>query len=87
MVRKKYELEILFPARNEIKEIASLHLELVGPTSARKITNKIKTSLEHLRLNPHKFVRKVLCIKGFSAFYGVVVMLNCKGLAMCYFFA
>jgi plasmid stabilization system protein ParE len=53
VAKKKYDLEILAPARNEILEIARLHMELVGPESARKITAKIKDSLEHLRTHPH----------------------------------
>jgi plasmid stabilization system protein ParE len=52
VARKKYKLEILPPARDEILEIARLHLELVGPESARKITARIRESLEHLRTQP-----------------------------------
>ena len=52
MAQKKTGLEILAPARNEIHEIARLHLELVGPVSARKITAKIKDSLSRLRIFP-----------------------------------
>ena len=52
MAQKKHNLEILAPARNEIHEIARLHLALVGPVSARKITDKIKDSLAHLRTYP-----------------------------------
>ena len=50
---KRYKLEILAPARSEMHEIARLHLELVGPTSARKITDKIKRSLGNLATHPH----------------------------------
>ena len=52
MAQKKYKLEILAPARSEILEIARLHLELVGPVSARKITDRIKESLGRLRAHP-----------------------------------
>jgi len=52
-VVKKYKLEILAPARSEMHEIARLHLELVGPVSARMITDKIKHSLENLTTHPH----------------------------------
>ena len=52
-MEKKYNLEILAPARSEMHEIARLHLELVGPASARKITDKIKRSLENLTTHPH----------------------------------
>jgi len=50
---KRYKLEILAPARSEIHEIARLHLELAGPASARKITDKIKHSLGNLATHPH----------------------------------
>ena len=52
MAQKKYNLEILSPARDEILEIAQLCYALVGPESARKITAKIKDSLDHLRTHP-----------------------------------
>jgi len=35
---KKYELELLTPAQRELEEIGRVHLEIVGPLSARKIT-------------------------------------------------
>jgi plasmid stabilization system protein ParE len=47
-----YKLEILASAREEILDIAQLHLELGGSASTRKITAKIKESLEHLRTHP-----------------------------------
>lgn len=52
MVKKKYELKILAPAREEIIEIARIYKGLVGSNSAEKITNSIKKSLEHLRSHP-----------------------------------
>jgi len=52
-VAKKFKLELLAPARSEMHEIARLHLELVGPASARKITDKIKHSLGNLTTHPH----------------------------------
>ena len=52
MEQKKYRLEILAPVRGEILEIARLHMELVGPNSARRITDKIKNSLERLQTYP-----------------------------------
>jgi len=52
-VAKKYNLELLAPARSELHEIARLHLELVGPASARKIIDKIKHSLGNLSTHPH----------------------------------
>jgi plasmid stabilization system protein ParE len=52
VAQKKHKLEILTSARGEILEIARLHLELVGPASARKITAKIRKSIENLRTHP-----------------------------------
>lgn len=52
MAQKKLDLVILAPAREEILEIARLHLELVGPNSARKVTNKLRDALESLRIHP-----------------------------------
>ena len=49
---KKYKLEILVPARSELHEIARLHMELAGSQSARKITDKIKSSLGKLVTHP-----------------------------------
>ena len=46
------ELMILEPAQRELEEIAQLHLNLVGPNSARKITNKILDALAHLEQFP-----------------------------------
>ena len=37
----KYRLELLTTAQRELEEIAKVHLTLVGPLSARKITEKI----------------------------------------------
>ena len=50
---KRFKLEILAPARSQMHEIARLHLELVEPASARKITDKIKHSLGNLTTHPH----------------------------------
>jgi toxin ParE1/3/4 len=47
-----YRLEILTPAQRELEEIASVHFELAGPVSARKITDKIYASLERLTTFP-----------------------------------
>ena len=52
MPQNEYKLEILDDARNEIHEIAKIHLELVGPISARKITGRIRAALENLKTNP-----------------------------------
>ncbi len=41
----EFRLEILSPAWKELDEIASYHLHVVGPISARKITDKILNAL------------------------------------------
>ena len=46
------KLIILEPAQRELEEIALLHLNLVGPNSARKITNLILDTLSRLELFP-----------------------------------
>ena len=51
-MNKKYKLELLAPAQRELEEIARVHFELVGPLSARKITNRIYVALEKLRTYP-----------------------------------
>jgi plasmid stabilization system protein ParE len=49
---KKYELELLTPAQCELEEIGRVHLEIVGPLSARKITDRIYSALEKLKTFP-----------------------------------
>ena len=46
------KLVLLGPAQRELEEIAQLHRNLVGPNSARKITNKIFDALSRLELFP-----------------------------------
>ena len=58
MNSKEYSVEILEPAQNELENIALLHKTLVGPISARRITDKIYNSLERLADNP--FIGPVL---------------------------
>lgn len=48
-----YKISLLPAAKDELKEIAKLHLKLVGPDSAEKITDKILNSLELLSSNPY----------------------------------
>lgn len=43
---------ILEPAQRELEEIAQLHLNLVGPNSARNITNLILDTLSRLERFP-----------------------------------
>ena len=47
-----YSLEILSAAQRELEEIGRLHMELVGPKSARNITERIYTALENLCIFP-----------------------------------
>ncbi|HEX9061691.1 MAG TPA: type II toxin-antitoxin system RelE/ParE family toxin [Clostridia bacterium] len=49
---QEYELEILAPAWADIEEIADYHLVVVGPISARNITDQILASLERLKTYP-----------------------------------
>lgn len=46
------KLEILESAQRELEGIAQLHMNLVGPESARKITNRILDALSRLELFP-----------------------------------
>ena len=46
------ELVILEPAQRELEENAQLHLNLVGPNSARKITDLILDTLSRLEMFP-----------------------------------
>lgn len=46
------DLVILESAQRELEGIAQLHLNLVGPNSARKITNRIFDSLSRLEQFP-----------------------------------
>lgn len=46
------KLVLLEPAQRELEEIAQLHRNLVGPNSARKVTNKIFDALSQLELFP-----------------------------------
>lgn len=48
----KFRLEILSPAWKELDEIASYHLLVVGPISARRITDKILDALSRLEEFP-----------------------------------
>ena len=50
---KKLELKLLMPAQRELEEIGRVHLALVGPISARKITERIYSSLEKLKTFPN----------------------------------
>lgn len=43
-----YKISFLPSAKDELKEIANMHLNLVGPDSAEKITNKLLNSIELL---------------------------------------
>lgn len=49
---QEYNLDILAPAWAELEEIADYHLIMVGPVSAKNITDQILTSLERLKTYP-----------------------------------
>ena len=53
MSQKKHSLKYHDAAREELFAIAQLHLRLVGPVSARKITDRIKGSIGNLRTSPY----------------------------------
>ena len=53
MSKKQYNLKILASARDEIQEIARLHMALVGINSARKITTALRKAVEHLSTYPY----------------------------------
>ena len=46
------KIVILEPAQRELEEIAQIHLNLVGPNSARNITNLILDTLSRLETFP-----------------------------------
>ena len=46
------KIVILEPAQRELEEIAQIHLNLVGPNSARNITNIILDTLSRLETFP-----------------------------------
>ena len=46
------KLVILESAQRELEEIAMVHLNLVGPNSARKITDRILDTLSRLETFP-----------------------------------
>ena len=52
MSSKKYVIEILEPAQIELENIALLHMSLVGPASAKKITDSIFESIKRLEDQP-----------------------------------
>lgn len=49
---QKYKVEILTPALLDIDKIADYHIQMVGPMSAEKITNRLLEMIEILRLYP-----------------------------------
>ena len=48
----QYDVQILDPAQAELEEIADLYCSLVGPDSARRITDSIYDALEQLSRFP-----------------------------------
>jgi plasmid stabilization system protein ParE len=49
---KNLKLQILPPAQQELEEIAAMHWRLAGANSARKITDKIYRTMDHLLKHP-----------------------------------
>jgi len=49
---KKLSVELLATAERELEEIANVHMNLVGPISARNITESIYNSIEKLEIFP-----------------------------------
>lgn len=47
-----YNVEILKPAWEDIERIADIHLSLVGPQSAKKVTDGILDSIDSLKMFP-----------------------------------
>ena len=47
-----YKVELLTPAWLELDAIADYHMDAVGPSSARKITNRILDDLTRLEMFP-----------------------------------
>lgn len=49
---QEYKLETLAPAWSELEKIADYHLLMVGPVSAKNITDQILLSIERLKKYP-----------------------------------
>jgi len=49
---QEYKLEILIPAWSELDEISEYHLLMVGPVSAKRITDNLLLSLERFTSYP-----------------------------------
>ena len=79
----EYNLELLSPAWKELDMIAELHMRLVGPVLAEKITDKILDTLELLKTDPlmgrlcdgygtvFQNYRKLIC-GNYICFYNVI---------------
>ena len=50
---QRFKVELLPEAWAELDRIADIHLNLVGPNSAQKITDNILNSLKYLEDNPY----------------------------------
>jgi len=49
----KLTLQLLLPVQRELEEIAQIYMELAGPESARRITDRIYTALDKLLTFPN----------------------------------
>ncbi len=68
MDEAEYKLQILAPAQSELREIARVHLALVGSDSSEKITNRIHETLGRLITFPEMGVKcadKLLRLQGY----------------------
>ena len=50
-----YRVEILRPAWDDLERIADMHLSLVGPKSAQKLTDGILDSIDTLKISPYGY--------------------------------
>ena len=50
-----YKVEILRPAWDDLEIIADMHLSLVGPKSAQKVTDGILDSIDTLKISPYGY--------------------------------
>ncbi|MDR0853160.1 MAG: type II toxin-antitoxin system RelE/ParE family toxin [Clostridiales Family XIII bacterium] len=52
MTSDRYTIKVLPPAKREIEEIAYVYFALSGPEAAKKITDRLRGSIESLADNP-----------------------------------
>ena len=67
------KIEILESAQRELEAIAELHMNLVGPNSARKITDRILDSLSRLERFPLKSGYRYVIAGQYLCVYRLIV--------------